>query len=40
MGNADIGNMCVTYEMGDSQVKINFTNEIFISHMELKHFCT
>ena len=37
-GNLWVQDMCFTYKIEDSSVKINFTYEIFISRMELKQF--
>ena len=32
-----IPSVCFTYEMADSHMKIDFTYDVFISHVELKH---
>lgn len=31
-------NMCFKFKMEDLQMEIDFTYEIYLSHMELKHF--
>ena len=38
MRERGVWNVYFTYEMKDLRMKINFTHEIFILHMELKQF--